>query len=143
MKTLSFQLPEEMAEKLEFYARQRDRSKGWLIRDSLTAYLQKQATTQPMTLQILRNVYRSQILALAEQYHAENLRIFGSVARGDATPDSDVDILVHFKPGASLWDESGLETDLSELLGFEVDLVNDRTLRQQLQPTILAQAVPL
>lgn len=66
---------------------------------------------------------RDAILKLAEQYGAYNVRIFGSAARGEARPDSDVDFLVEFREGASIFDAVGLWQDLTTLMGCEVDLV--------------------
>ena len=63
---------------------------------------------------------RDEIIALAKQYGAENVRVFGSVARGDATPKSDVDFLVSAQPGVSMFDLVGLWLELKELLGCEV-----------------------
>ena len=60
---------------------------------------------------------RDEIMRLMEQYGAYNLRVFGSVARGDAGADSDVDLLVNFRKGTSLYDLSGLRLDLTESLG--------------------------
>lgn len=68
---------------------------------------------------------REAILALAEQYGAYQVRVFGSVARGQATPESDVDLLVKFRDGATLWDAVGLWQDLQDLLHVKVSLVGD------------------
>jgi uncharacterized protein len=69
--------------------------------------------------------------------------MFGSVARGDARPDSDVDILVEFEPGRSLLDHAGLMLYLSELLGGKADVVTDRGLRPRIRDRVLLEAVPL
>lgn len=74
-----------------------------------------------MTLQTLA-ARRSQILGLAERYRAGEVRVFGSVARGEATEDSDVDLLIKPRRGCSLFDLGGLLEDLQELLGCRVDL---------------------
>lgn len=74
-----------------------------------------------MTLAELR-ARRDEILRIAEQRGARNVRVFGSVARGDATRASDVDFLVDFEPGRSLVDLSGLILDLEEVLGHRVDV---------------------
>lgn len=68
---------------------------------------------------------RTTILALAERYGVTNIRIFGSVARGEATTESDIDFLVTVKEGVSMFDLVGLWLDLRELLGYEVSLVTD------------------
>jgi predicted nucleotidyltransferase len=84
------------------------------------------------TLEKLRE-YREQILSLADQYGAYDVRVFGSVARGEAEADSDVDFLVKFRSGSSLWDAVGLWQDLQALLGCEVSLVSedDRQARER------------
>ena len=68
---------------------------------------------------------RKAILSLAEAYGATNVRVFGSVARGEAGPDSDVDLLISFPPDRSIFDMVGLWLDLKELLGCEVSLIAD------------------
>jgi len=95
-----------------------------------------------MQLEELRRKYRELILALADKYQAGNVRIFGSVARGDAKDSSDIDILVRFKPGASLLDEAGLERELKQLLG-PVDMIGDDAIRDEFLPFILNEAVPI
>ncbi|PJF40930.1 MAG: nucleotidyltransferase [Chloroflexi bacterium] len=83
-----------------------------------------ETTNPPPTLAELR-ARRDEIIALAKRYGATNVRVFGSVARGDATSESDVDLLVDFREGTSLWDVVGLWLDLKALLGCEVNLVGD------------------
>jgi predicted nucleotidyltransferase len=83
---------------------------------------------------------RPEILALAEKRGARNVRIFGSVARGEARVDSDIDFLVDLEPGRSILDPGGLLMDLRSLLGCEVDLVTEAGLRSRLRPVILAEA---
>ncbi|MCA9906851.1 MAG: nucleotidyltransferase domain-containing protein, partial [Anaerolineae bacterium] len=65
---------------------------------------------------------REAVLRLAEYYGARNVRVFGSVARGDATHDSDVDFLVDFPPGYRLLDHTGLQQELQTLLGRRVEV---------------------
>jgi hypothetical protein len=76
------------------------------------------------TLDQLR-AHRSAILDLAERYGAYNVRVFGSVARGDATSGSDIDLLVSMREGASVFDLVGLWLDLKDLLDCEVSLISD------------------
>jgi len=71
----------------------------------------------------LLNTKREEILRLAARYGAYNVRVFGSAARGEAGPDSDVDFLVELEPDRSLFDLGGLLMDLQELLECEVDVV--------------------
>jgi hypothetical protein len=86
---------------------------------------------------------RSQILSLAERYHAGEVRVFGSVARGDNTNVSDVDFLIKPRVGCSLFDLGGLLEDLQELLGCKVDLVPEDGLKPQLRERVLREAVSL
>jgi predicted nucleotidyltransferase len=86
---------------------------------------------------------RLDILALAEQRGARNVRVFGSVARGQARPDSDIDFLVDLEPGRSLLDLGGLLMDLQRLLGLEVDVVTEAGLRPRLRQQVVAEAKPL
>ena len=87
--------------------------------------------------------HREDILRAAALRGARNVRVFGSVARGDTSPNSDVDFLVEFEPGRSLVDLSGLLIDLEELLGCEVDVVTERGLHWYIRDRIFAEAVPL
>jgi predicted nucleotidyltransferase len=84
-----------------------------------------------------------EILALAARYGAKDLRLFGSVARGDAVEGSDVDFLVRFEPGRSLLDQGGLVMDLRELLGVKVDVVSDGALSGRFGQTVRKEAVPI
>ena len=86
---------------------------------------------------------RTQILQAAARRGARNLRIFGSVARGQGRPDSDVDFLVDLDPGRSLLDLGGLLMDLQELLGRPVDVVTEKGLRPRIRDRVLKEAVPL
>ena len=86
---------------------------------------------------------RDEILRLAEKHGAYNVRVFGSVARGEAAEDSDVDFLVDFSPGYTLWDRIGIIQDLRDLLGRDVDVVAEKNLRKYVRPHIIQDAVPL
>lgn len=86
---------------------------------------------------------RERILEVAGRYHADNVRVFGSVARGEATDDSDVDFLVSFQPGASLFDQAGLIEELSQLLKRKVDVVSERAVNPHLKHAITDAAQPL
>ena len=86
---------------------------------------------------------RDDILAIAQRYGARNVRVFGSVARGSAGPESDIDFLVDFEDGRSLFDQAGLWLDLRELLGCDVDVLTVGGLHALLAPQILAEARPL
>lgn len=95
-----------------------------------------------ITLQTLRT-RRSELLALAERHKAENVRVFGSVARGEATERSDVDLLVHFRTGASLFDLMDLQEEAEALLRTHVDVVSDSGLSPYLRDRILNEAIPV
>ena len=96
-----------------------------------------------MVADALLNDKRAQILQIAATHGARNLRIFGSVARGDAMPESDVDFLVDLEPGRSLMDLGGLLMDLQALLGRPVDVVTEKGLRSRIRDRVLKEAVPL
>ena len=86
---------------------------------------------------------REDVLRVARLHGASNVRVFGSVARGEAGPDSDVDFLVDMEPGRSLLDLGGLLMDLQELLGRRVDVVTERGLRERVRERVLREAVLL
>ena len=86
---------------------------------------------------------REAILRVADRYGARRVRLFGSVARGQAHPSSDVDVLVDMEPGRSLLDLVGLERDLRELLSCPVDVVVEGGISPYLEDRILREAVPL
>ena len=86
---------------------------------------------------------RDEIIALAAKHKAEHVRVFGSVARGEANEKSDVDLLVHFRQGASLFDLIDLKEEAEKLLGLDVDVVSDGGLSPYLKDRILNEARPL
>jgi uncharacterized protein len=86
---------------------------------------------------------REQILAVAARHGAGNVRVFGSVARGDADAASDIDFLVDFEPGRSLLDLAALLIDLEDLLGHPVDVVTEPGLKARIRQRVLAEAVPV
>lgn len=86
---------------------------------------------------------RAEILAAAARHGASNVRVFGSVARGEADAASDVDFLVDFEPGRSLLDLAGLLIDLEDLLGHRVDVVTEPGLKARIRQRVLAEAVPV
>ncbi len=96
-----------------------------------------------MDTRIILQSRREDILSLASRHGARNVRVFGSVARGDARPDSDVDILVDMEPGRSLFDLGGLLYDLQTLLGVDVDVVTEKGLRPRIREQVMREAVPL
>lgn len=94
-----------------------------------------------MTLEELLKNKRQEILKIAEKHGAYNVRVFGSVARGEAGAGSDVDFLVDMQQGRNLLDMGGLLMDLQDYLGVEVDLVTEKGLRQRIRQHILDEAV--
>ena len=96
-----------------------------------------------MNISELLKEKRTDIISLAAKHGARNVRVFGSVARGDAGPDSDVDFLVRFDPGTTLLSHAALVRSLEQLLGFKVDVVSERGLRERIHERVLQEAVPL
>ena len=96
-----------------------------------------------MTTLDLLKTKREDILRLAALRGARNLRVFGSVARGEEDSASDVDFIVDMEPGKSLLDLGGLLMDLQELLGRSVDIVTEQGLKARLRDRVLQEAVPL
>ena len=86
---------------------------------------------------------KEQILALAAKYGARHVRVFGSVARGTADADSDIDFLVDVEDGRSLLDLGGLLIELETLLGHKVDVITPAGLRTRIRQRVLKEAVDL
>ncbi|QQS45938.1 MAG: nucleotidyltransferase family protein [Acidobacteriota bacterium] len=89
------------------------------------------------------NSKRDEVLRIAARYGAHNVRIFGSVARGEAGNESDLDVLVDLDPGRSLFDLGGLLMELQELFGCRVDVVTEPGLRPRIRQRVLNEAVPI
>lgn len=83
------------------------------------------------------------ILAVVKRHNATNVRLFGSVARGDEHEKSDIDFLVDFLPGSTLLDQIDLIMELKQKLGCEVDVVSARALNKHLRQRVLDEAIPL
>ena len=96
-----------------------------------------------MTLEDLRRTRRDQILRIAASHGARNVRVFGSAARGDASPTSDIDLLVDLDADRTLMDLGGLLVELQELLQARVDVATVAMLRPKVRERALADAVPL
>ena len=86
---------------------------------------------------------RQEIFDIAARHGARHLRVFGSVARGEANEESDVDFVVDLEPGRSLLDLGGLLMDLQTLLGCRVDVVTEKGLKERIRDRVLQEAVPL
>ena len=86
---------------------------------------------------------RDQVLSIAERYGATNVRLFGSVARGEDDDQSDIDLIVDMAPGRSLFDLGGLLMELNALLGKRVDITTERGLKQRIRDRVLKEAISL
>jgi len=96
-----------------------------------------------MGIEELLKAKRAEILRIAAQHGARNVRVFGSVARGEAGAGSDVDFLVEMEPGRSLLDIGGLLMDLQDLLHRKVDVLTEAALHPRIRERVLREAVPL
>jgi predicted nucleotidyltransferase len=106
-----------------------------------------QARTNPqaqvVTLDQLLRDKRDDIKRIAARHGAYNLRVFGSVARGEAGPESDIDILIDVGPTTSSWFPAGLILDLEDLLGRRVEVITEKALNAELRDHVLREARPL
>lgn len=121
---------------------------------NLSAYENGRRTPSPAVLDRIRcalqgrpsakvHQHRDAIRRIVAEHHAHDPRIFGSIARGDDSAASDVDLLVDFDDDASLLDEVGLRLALSDLLRVEVDIVASDALRGKIRQRILSEAIAL
>ena len=86
---------------------------------------------------------REDILNIAKKHGAYNIRIFGSVVRGEAKKDSDLDILVDLEPNRSLFDHAALMIELQETMKCKVDVVTEKGLRPRIRENILKEAMTI
>ena len=96
-----------------------------------------------MDIQKLLEEKREEILRICTKYGVRNVRVFGSVARGETDKTSDIDLLVELEPGRSLFDLGGLQYELERVLGCRVDVVTERGLKERVRLRVLKEAVPL
>ncbi len=96
-----------------------------------------------MILRELLKVKRSEILETASKFGASKVRIFGSVARGEDRPESDIDFLVVFEKGRSLLNHAGLIVALEDLLGCKVDVASETGIKPRLRERIFNEAIDL
>jgi predicted nucleotidyltransferase len=96
-----------------------------------------------MDAMTLLKTRRKEILEIAARNGAVNVRVFGSVARGENRPDSDIDFLVNLETGRSLLDLARLLRELHTLLGYPVDVVTEAGLRPRIKPQVMKEARPL
>ena len=93
-------------------------------------------------LELLR-AKKADIITIAIKHGASNVRVFGSVARGEGHETSDVDLLVDLEPGRSLLDHIGLMQDLEDLLGRSVDVATPGALHERMKHRVMQDAIPL
>lgn len=93
-------------------------------------------------LQLIKS-HRTEVLRIAAKHGANNVRLFGSVVRGEDTPKSDIDLLVTAGPQRSSFFPGGLVSDLEELLGHHVDVVTENGLHWYIRDRVLREALPL
>jgi uncharacterized protein len=86
---------------------------------------------------------RSDILRIARSHGATNIRVFGSIARGTAGPESDLDLLINLEPDRDLFDLIAIQQDLEDLLGRKVDVLTEGGISRYIRDEILREAVPL
>lgn len=86
---------------------------------------------------------REEILRITAAHGARNLRVFGSVSRGEATEKSDIDLLINLEPGRTLLDIVAIKQDLEDLLGCKVDVVTEDAVSPYIREQILKDAVSL
>jgi predicted nucleotidyltransferase len=96
-----------------------------------------------MALEELLKEKREAILYICAKHGAHNVRVFGSVARGEADEQSDIDLIVEFDPGRSLLDHAALWLELQDLLGCKLDVVSDRGIKPRIRERVLREAIPL
>lgn len=96
-----------------------------------------------MSLQELLSVHKDQIKRIADQYHVDNIRIFGSVARSETHSSSDIDLLIELREPWSLLEHIAFKQTLEDMLGCSVDVVVENGLRRAIREHILNEAIPL
>jgi len=96
-----------------------------------------------MNLETMLKEKRKEILRIAAKYGARDVRVFGSVARGESNENSDIDFLVQFSPGVTLLKHAALTRELETLLGGKVDVVSERALKPGIKDRIIKEAVRL
>lgn len=94
-------------------------------------------------LRALIDANRDEINAIVARHHGRSVAVFGSVARGDEGPGSDIDLLVEFEPGTRAFEILTLGAELEDVLGVKVDVGTPESLRERLREEVLAEAVPL
>ena len=96
-----------------------------------------------MDIEKLLKKKRDEILSISARHGAYNIRVFGSAARGEAGPDSDIDFLIDTGPDTSSWFPAGLILDLEQTLGHRVEIVTEKALNPYIREQVLREAVAL
>jgi uncharacterized protein len=96
-----------------------------------------------LSVKDLLKTKREDILRIAARYGASNIRVFGSMTRGEEGPDSDLDLLIELAPDRSLLDHVALLQDLEDILSLKVDVVNEKALDHRIRDRVLKEAIPL
>ena len=96
-----------------------------------------------MSLEELLKKNKNRIMKIAQKYGAKNIRVFGSVARHQATASSDIDLLVDMEPDRSLFDMGGFLSEAQKILGCRVDVFTEKMLRKRIRTTVLKEAIKL
>jgi predicted nucleotidyltransferase len=96
-----------------------------------------------MAIKELLNIKRTEILRIVAKHGGRNVRVFGSVARGEEGKHSDIDLLVELEPGRSLMDHAAMLLELQESLGYRVDVISDRGIKPRIRDIVLQEAIPL
>jgi predicted nucleotidyltransferase len=152
---LALRLPDDVEERLDALARRTGRTKSFYARTAITQHLAEledhfaadelrsgdPKAADKMLPRVLR--LRDAVMSMAKDRGVENVRIFGSVARVEDGPESDVDFLVDPKAGTGVLQLIGLQHDLEELLGKSVDVIPAAGLKDHLREEILAEAIAL
>ena len=145
MRRVTVTIPDDLEDDLErFLASQEVRPAiGSVMRTALRRFVSQTGTNAKPSLlhRVLSN--RETIRALAVKRRISSIRLFGSVARGEDTRDSDIDFLVSPKADCGLFNLGGLQVELEELLGVEVDVVSDRSVPPEVRDELEAEAIPL
>ena len=106
-------------------------------------YLTNRGVVFDMTREDIFRKHRQAIRSIGRTYGVRSVKLFGSVARGQERPDSDVDFLVEMDSGRSLFDLGGFQMELEELLGCKVDVVTVKGIRKRIRARAMEEAVPL
>jgi predicted nucleotidyltransferase len=109
----------------------------------ISVYIYSNAKELYMNIKRLLSEKRDEIRGIAARHGAYNIRIFGSVVRDEAGPDSDIDFLIDAGPTTSSWFPAGLILDLQEILGRPVEIVTEKALNPYIRESVLREAVPL